>query len=174
MAIYASVLDPLSASGRRARIRVVARAEIITDASALIADALCVFLKCKSFHWHGLGPANPRHGSMFERHALGLLTIVDILARRVNALGGQPLRSAAEISVAQRIQDSGAEFLHFREMCAEARLDYATLTANAQSLRIKSLEQADRETTFVMDEWICETRASERELLDALRVQIHP
>ena len=104
-----------SASGRsatcRSRCRDKARQESCRALNEILADTTILYALYKKHHWNVAGPTFYQLHLLFDKHAEEQLELVDLLAERVQLLGGIAVgdpRHAAELTTIERAPD-GAE-----------------------------------------------------------------
>jgi starvation-inducible DNA-binding protein len=87
------------------------RAESCRVLNEILADTLVLYALYKKHHWNVAGPTFYQLHLLFDKHAEEQLELVDLLAERVQALGGIAVgdpRHAAELTSVERPPD-GAE-----------------------------------------------------------------
>jgi starvation-inducible DNA-binding protein len=87
------------------------RAESCRVLNEILADTLVLYALYKKHHWNVAGPTFHQLHLLFDKHAEEQLELVDLLAERVQALGGIAVgdpRHAAELTSVERPPD-GAE-----------------------------------------------------------------
>ena len=89
----------------------VARQESAQLLNRILADTTILYAMYKKHHWNVSGPAFYQLHLLFDKHADEQLELVDLLAERVQSLGGIAVgdpRHAAELTTIERAPD-GAE-----------------------------------------------------------------
>jgi starvation-inducible DNA-binding protein len=79
--------------------------------NAILADSMILYSLYKKHHWHVAGPTFYQLHLLFDKHAEEQSEVIDLLAERVQSLGGLAVgdpRQAAEITTIDRPPD-GAE-----------------------------------------------------------------
>jgi starvation-inducible DNA-binding protein len=88
-----------------------ARAESCSILNEVLADSLILYALYKKHHWLVAGPTFYQLHLLFDKHAGEQLELIDLLAERVQTLGGVAVgdpRHAAELTTIERGPD-GAE-----------------------------------------------------------------
>ncbi len=88
-----------------------ARKESCTLLNEILADTTILYALYKKHHWNVAGPTFYQLHLLFDKHAEEQLELVDLLAERVQLLGGVAVgdpRHAAELTTIERAPD-GAE-----------------------------------------------------------------
>jgi starvation-inducible DNA-binding protein len=89
---------------------------IAQTVNPLIADAIALYVKTKSFHWHLTGPHFRDYHLLFDEQAAAILESVDVLAERVRKIGNLTIHSIGEIGKLQTISDDDDETVPSSEM----------------------------------------------------------
>lgn len=90
--------------------------EITAALNPLVADALALYVKVKSFHWHVSGSHFRDYHLLFDEQAEQIFAMVDPLAERARKLGGTTIRSIGHIASLQTIKDDEKEFVEAHKM----------------------------------------------------------
>jgi starvation-inducible DNA-binding protein len=89
-----------------------ARKESCELLNQILADSIILFNRYKKYHWTGAGPTFYELHELFDKHAEEQLELVDILAERVQSLGGIAVgdpRHVAELTKIERPPDGAEE-----------------------------------------------------------------
>ena len=95
-----------------ATVKVAARSgslsnEAVTQISEalrrLLADAFCLYLKTKNFHWHMTGSHFRDYHLLLDEQATQIYAIADLIAERARKVGGTTIRSIGHIARLSRI-----------------------------------------------------------------------
>jgi len=97
--------------------------EISAALNGILADAFALYLKTKNFHWHVSGPHFRDYHLMFDEQAADIFGTTDELAERVRKIGGTTLRSIAQISKLQSLDDNEESFVPAQNMLRELMND---------------------------------------------------
>jgi starvation-inducible DNA-binding protein len=96
---YGSVIEdiphPLSAR---------VRADMVAKLNQLLADSIALRDMYKKHHWQVVGPTFNQLHLMYDQHYEGQVLLVDILAERIQLLGGIALAMAADIAETTKIK----------------------------------------------------------------------
>ena len=102
--------------------------KIEAELRGLLADALTLYIKTKSFHWHMRGRHFCDYHLLLDEHAGQIFGITDDLAERTRKLGGTNLRSIEDISRQRRLNDWDRVDLCAEEMLRELQSDNRQFT----------------------------------------------
>jgi len=88
------------------------RAESAELLNEILADTTILYALYKKAHWNAAGPTFYQLHLLFDKHAEEQLEIIDVLAERVQSLGGIAVgdpRHAAELTTIERAPDGAEE-----------------------------------------------------------------
>ena len=80
------------------------RMEMIKTLNQLLADTITLRDMYKKHHWQVVGPTFNQLHLMYDQHYEGQVLLVDILAERIQLLGGIALAMAADIAETTKIE----------------------------------------------------------------------
>ncbi len=149
-------------------------AEVTAALTRLLADAFTLYFKTKSFHWHMVAPDLGGFQPMLDEQAEQILSITDIIAKRVCDLGGTTLRSIGHIGRLQRLADNDADFLTSPEMLIELASDNRQIASFLRSTRDVCDVYDDFETANHFENWIDEAEGRTWFLIEAWRAHSRP
>lgn len=150
-------------------------AEVTTALTALLADAFTLYFKTKTFQWHMVAPRPGGFQPLLDEQAEQILSITDVIARRVCELGGTTLRSIGHIGRFQRLADNDADFLTPRQMFIELASDNWQIASFLRSTRDVCDVHYDFRTADHFENWIDEAEGRAWFLIEAWRAwQIEP
>ena len=89
-----------------------AKASSCTLLNEILADTMILYALYKKHHWLVAGPTFYQLHLLFDKHAEEQLEIIDVLAERVQSLGGIAVgdpRHAAELTTIERAPDGAEE-----------------------------------------------------------------
>ena len=89
-----------------------AKASSCTLLNEILADTMILYALYKKHHWLVAGPTFYQLHLLFDKHAEEQLAIIDVLAERVQSLGGIAVgdpRHAAELTTIERAPDGAEE-----------------------------------------------------------------
>lgn len=130
--------------------------EISEALRQLLADAFCLYLKTKSFHWHMTGSHFRDYHRLLDEHADQVFATTDVIAERARKIGGNTLRSIGDISRRQRLRDNDEETLTPHKMLSELRDDNSMLTGYMRETHDICAKYNDVATTSLIEGWIDE------------------
>ena len=153
-------MDNTTISNNVAKSRSLSDAAV-TDLSEalrqLLADAFCLYLKTKTFHWHMAGSHFRDYHLLLDEQADQVFAMTDVIAERSRKIGGNTLRSIGEISRRQRLRDNDEETLTSQNMLSELRHDNSLLTGYMRETHEICAKYNDVATTSLIEVWIDET-----------------
>ena len=131
-------------------------AEISEALRRLLADAFCLYLKTKTFHWHMTGSHFRDYHLLLDEQADQIFAMTDVVAERGRKIGGNTLRSIGDVSRRQRLRDNDEEMLTPQKMLSELREDNSLLTGYLQETHELCAKYNDIATTSLIEVWIDE------------------
>jgi starvation-inducible DNA-binding protein len=123
----------------------------------LLADAFCLYLKTKNFHWHMTGIHFRDYHLLLDEQADQVFVMTDVMAERARKIGGKTLRSIGDISRRQRLRDNDEEAMTPQNMLSELRDDNSLLTGYMRKTHQICAKHNDVATTSLIEVWIDET-----------------
>lgn len=133
-------------------------AEAIAEVvNPLVADAVALYIKTKSFHWHMSGKHYRDYHLLLDEQADQLLAMIDILAERVRKLGSTTIRSLGEIARLSRVAENDAVFVDPIDMLRELMEDNKTFAANQRLAHEVCEKQSDIATASLLENFVDET-----------------
>ena len=133
-------------------------AEAIAEVvNPLVADAVALYIKTKSFHWHMSGKHYRDYHLLLDEQADQLLAMIDILAERVRKLGSTTIRSLGEIVRLSRVAENDAVFVDPIDMLRELMEDNKTFAANQRLAHEVCEKQNDIATASLLENFVDET-----------------
>jgi starvation-inducible DNA-binding protein len=106
------------------------RAGVIEILNTLLADEYVLYTKTRNYHWNVVGPQFNELHKFFEGQYNELNLIVDNVAERVRALGGNAFGTIAEFSRHARLPERPGDYPNAREMVADLLHDHETVIRN--------------------------------------------
>ena len=122
----------------------------------LLADAFCLYLKTKNFHWHMTGSHFRDYHLLLDEQADQIIAMTDVVAERGRKIGGNTLRSIGDVSRRQRLRDNDEEMLTPQKMLSELREDNSLLTGYLRETHEICAKYNDVATTSLIEVWIDE------------------
>ena len=130
--------------------------EICVSLNALLADCFTLYLKTKGFHWHMKGPHFRDYHLLLDDQAGQLLAMTDVLAERVRKLGGETLRSIADVQRHGRLRDGPGEVLDATSMLEQLRRDNFALATSLREAHALCTEDGDIATPGFLETFLDE------------------
>jgi len=93
----------------------------------LLADEYVLYTKTRNYHWNVVGPQFNDLHKFFEAQYEALNTVVDDVAERARALGGNALGTLAEFVQRARLKEQPGKYPDARGMLAALTADHETL-----------------------------------------------
>jgi starvation-inducible DNA-binding protein len=122
----------------------------------LLADAFCLYMKTKNFHWHMSGSHFRDYHLLLDEQADQVFAMTDVIAERARKIGGRTLRSIGDIARRQRLRDSDEEAMAPQKMLTELRDDNSQLTGYMRETHEICARYNDVATTSLIEVWIDE------------------
>ncbi len=128
--------------------------EVTAALRPLLADAFCLYVKTKNFHWHIRGRHFRDYHLLLDEHAGQILAMVDEIAERARKIGGATLRSIGDIARHQRLKDNDADGVAPGRMLAELRDDNVQLGGFLRATHEICVSWGDVATSSMIEVWI--------------------
>src|SRR5438093_12483725 len=103
------------------------RAGVIDILNTILADEYVLYTKTRNFHWNVTGPQFNDLHKFFEAQYTELNVIVDDVAERARALGGEAAGSLTEFTKRARLGEQPAKSLSARAMLSALLADHEAL-----------------------------------------------
>jgi starvation-inducible DNA-binding protein len=103
------------------------RAGVIDILNTILADEYVLYTKTRNFHWNVVGPQFNDLHKFFEAQYTELNVIVDDVAERARALGGEAAGSLAEFTKRARLGEQPGKSLPARAMLSALLADHEAL-----------------------------------------------
>jgi starvation-inducible DNA-binding protein len=132
-------------------------AELSEALRRLLADAFCLYLKTKNFHWHMTGSHFRDYHLLLDEQADQVFAMTDVIAERARKIKGHTIRSIGDISRRQGLRDNDEETLTPPKMLSELRDDNSLLTGYMRETHEICAKYNDVATTSLIEVWIDET-----------------
>ena len=100
------------------------RRGVIDILNPLLADEFVLYTKTRNYHWHVVGPQFNDLHTLFEAQYRALGEIVDAVAERARALGGNALGTLAEFMQQTRLKEHPGRYPAARDMIAGLLADH--------------------------------------------------
>src|SRR5246127_2506473 len=145
-----------NAAAKSGSLSNAAVADISEALRQLLADAFCLYLKTKNFHWHMTGSHFRDYHLLLDEQADQVFAMTDVVAERARKIGGHTLRSIGDISRRQRLRDNDESTLSPQKMLSELRDDNSLLTGYMRETHEICAKYNDVATTSLIEVWIDE------------------
>ena len=145
-----------NAAAKSGSLSNTAVADISEALRQLLADAFCLYLKTKNFHWHMTGSHFRDYHLLLDEQADQVFAMTDVVAERARKIGGHTLRSIGDISRRQRLRDNDESALTPPKMLSELRDDNSLLTGYMRETHEICAKYNDVATTSLIEVWIDE------------------
>jgi starvation-inducible DNA-binding protein len=100
---------------------------VVAILNTLLADEYLLYTKTRHYHWNVVGPQFNDLHKFFEAQYNELNEIVDDVAERARALGGNAIGTMAEFLTYTRLKEQTAYYPEAREMIATLLADHEAL-----------------------------------------------
>jgi starvation-inducible DNA-binding protein len=128
--------------------------EISAALNGVLADSFALYMKTKNFHWHVSGPHFRDYHLLFDEQAAEIFAGTDELAERVRKIGGTTLRSIAQISKLQSLDDNEETFVPARDMLRELMNDNKAVAKNMREAHEIADKHDDVATASLLENFI--------------------
>jgi starvation-inducible DNA-binding protein len=130
-----------------------ARAALVGELNALLADHIALYIKTKSFHWHVAGPRFRDLHLLFDEHAIEIRDQIDVVGERVRKLDAATLTSVGAVAAHTQVKDQDNASLSAEDMVAELRDDNADLVKRLKRMKELADRAGDNATDGLLDDW---------------------
>lgn len=93
----------------------------------VLSDEMTLYIKTRKFHWNVAGESFMELHKLFESQYTDLEAIVDIVAERINKLGGKTIGTMNEFTLLSRIVEHPNKYPIQKAMITELLSDHETL-----------------------------------------------
>jgi starvation-inducible DNA-binding protein len=104
-----------------------AREGVVAILNTLLADEYVLYTKTRNYHWNVVGPQFNDLHKFFEAQYEALNDIVDEVAERARALGGNAVGTLTEFLKSTRLQEESGDYPEARRMLANLLADHEAL-----------------------------------------------
>jgi len=101
---------------------------VVKILNAILADEYLLYTKTRNYHWNVVGPQFHDLHKFFETQYDELNEIVDEVAERSRAIGGQALGTMAEFLKHTRLKEETGHYPDARDMIANLLADHEALS----------------------------------------------
>jgi starvation-inducible DNA-binding protein len=93
----------------------------------VLSDEMTLYIKTRKFHWNVAGESFMELHKLFESQYTDLEAIVDVVAERINKLGGKTIGTMNEFTLLSRIVEHPNKYPIQKAMITELLSDHETL-----------------------------------------------
>jgi len=93
----------------------------------VLSDEMTLYIKTRKFHWNVAGESFMELHKLFESQYTDLEVVVDIVAERINKLGGKTIGTMNEFTLLSRIVEHHNKYPVQKAMITELLSDHETL-----------------------------------------------
>lgn len=109
--------------------------------SVILSDEMVLYVKTRKFHWNVSGESFMELHKLFEAQYTELEETIDLVAERINKLGGKTIGTMTEFCKLARLKEAPAKYPGQKEMISELLHDHESLVID---LRKDIEESADK------------------------------
>jgi starvation-inducible DNA-binding protein len=95
--------------------------------SIILSDEMALYIKTRKFHWNVAGESFMELHKLFQSQYTELEETIDLVAERINKLGGKTIGTMKEFIGLARIKESPDKYPSQKEMIKELLADYELL-----------------------------------------------
>ena len=95
--------------------------------AVVLSDEMTLYIKTRKFHWNVAGESFMEMHKLFEAQYTELETVIDIVAERINKLGGKTIGTMSEFTLLTRIIEHPNKYPVQRAMISELLSDHEIL-----------------------------------------------
>ncbi len=123
------------------------REGVVRLLNTLLSDEYVLYTKTRNFHWNVIGPQFNDLHKFFEAQYEALNDVVDQVAERARALGGNSLGTLKEFLGQTRLKEAPGKYSDAKTMLAELLADHeAVIQSLRQDLETCSSQYQDQGT----------------------------
>jgi starvation-inducible DNA-binding protein len=126
----------------------------ISVLNPLVADAIALWLKTKSYHWHVAGRHFRDYHLLLDEQAGEILASVDPLAERVRKLGGRTITSIGMVGKTQSVMDVDEVSLSARDMLLDLMEENKRMAAALRHAHSVCGEAGDVGSASILEDFI--------------------
>jgi starvation-inducible DNA-binding protein len=104
-----------------------AREGVVAILNTVLADEYVLYTKTRNYHWNVVGPQFNDLHKFFEDQYNALNDVVDTVAERARALGGNAMGTLSEFLKSTRLQEESGDYPEARRMLANLLADHEAL-----------------------------------------------
>jgi starvation-inducible DNA-binding protein len=92
--------------------------------SIILADEMTLYIKTRKFHWNVSGQSFMELHKLFQSQYTELEETIDLIAERINKLGGKTIGTMQEFNAISRLKESPDKYPSQKEMMKELLEDH--------------------------------------------------
>lgn len=98
--------------------------------SVLLADEMTLYIKTRKFHWNVYGDSFMELHKLFQSQYTDLEESIDLIAERINKLGGKTIGTMKEFTDLTRLNEDPNKFPSQKDMMKELLADHEYIVVN--------------------------------------------
>lgn len=98
--------------------------------SVLLADEMTLYIKTRKFHWNVYGDSFMELHKLFQSQYTDLEESIDLIAERINKLGGKTIGTMKEFIDLTRLNEDPNKFPSQKDMMKELLADHEYIVVN--------------------------------------------
>jgi starvation-inducible DNA-binding protein len=99
----------------------------ITLLTAILSDEMTLYIKTRKFHWNVSGDSFMELHKLFQNQYAELEETIDLVAERINKLGGKTIGTMKEFTELTRIKESPGKYPSQKDILKELLEDHETI-----------------------------------------------
>lgn len=99
----------------------------ITMLSTILSDEITLYIKTRKFHWNVSGESFMELHKLFQSQYTEIEETIDLVAERINKLGGKTIGTMKEFSDLTRLKESPGKYPSQKEMMKELLGDHESV-----------------------------------------------
>lgn len=113
--------------------------DVTTMLSAVLADAVILYLKTRKFHWNVSGESFMEYHKLFEEQYTELETSIDEIAERIGKLGSPTIGTSKEFASLSSLKESPGKYPKSIDMVKELLSDHESVVVQLR----KNIDDCD-------------------------------
>jgi len=120
----------------------------ITLLSTILSDEMTLYVKTRKFHWNVSGESFMELHKLFQGQYTELEETIDLVAERINKLGGKTIGTMKEFSGLTRLKESPDDYPSQKDMMKELLEDHETVIVELRKdIEVSNDKNKDAGTT---------------------------
>ena len=116
--------------------------------SVILSDEMTLYIKTRKFHWNVSGESFMELHKLFENQYKQLEEIIDLVAERINKLGGKTIGTMKEFTKHSRLKETPDRYPSQIEMLKELLSDYEIIIIQLRKdIELSDTKNKDAGTT---------------------------